>query len=63
MPRHISHSQQTNNSNNVKLSGYEAVTRALNLDMTVAKILERMGWTNRNLFIGNVIFFSKTTLR
>lgn len=40
MPRHISHSQQTNNSNNVKLSGYEAVTRVLNLDMTVAKILE-----------------------
>lgn len=63
MPQHISHSQQTNNSNNVNLSGYEAATRVLNLDMIAAKRLGRMGWTNTNAFAGNVIFFSKTTLR
>lgn len=63
MPQHISHSRQANNSNNVNLSGYEAATRVLNLDMIVAKRLERMGWTNANIFAGNVIFFSKTTLR
>lgn len=46
MPQHISHSQQTNNSNNVNLNGYEAA-RVLNLNMIVAKILERMGWKKR----------------
>lgn len=47
----------------INMSGYEAATRALNLDTTVAKILEGMGWANINIFTGNVIFFSKTTLR
>lgn len=60
----ISHdAQQTNNSNNINLSGDGATRRVLNPDTTAAKTLQGIGWANINILTGNVIFFSKNPIR
>lgn len=55
--------QQTNNSNNINLSGDGATRRVLNPDTAATKALQGIGWADINTLKGNVIFFSEKPIR